>query len=145
MKIKCSHGYFTFEENYSGEISDFMAMTGLMIVSNNEIFTFEELADAPDYALVGGEYLGAAVSETYEGKPHEIMRANGLVYDFSQSLVVPIATIVNMVELKNAGAYYVANGLILPGSVTDDGERITDYSAWYSKATGFRYSEVNLE
>lgn len=143
MKVKCIHGYFIFDEILVGEISDFSSRYGLTIVPSYDHFTFEFLEDAPKYSIEGGEYLGATAIATFEGEPWEVMRANGLVYDFTSGAVVPISTITQRASVNAAGRYYISNGLIIPGSLTDEGERVTDYSAHYSNAQlNFRYSEV---
>jgi hypothetical protein len=77
------------------------------------------------------------------------MRANGLVYDFNLGEVVPILSVMQRVDIVTGKNYFLSSGLILPGSVTDDGSRVTDYAAWLSldemKTRTFRYSEVTLE
>jgi hypothetical protein len=146
MKIDCVHGYFIFEETSAGQFSSFMSRFDQVIERSKDHFTFEFLVNAPDYAIKGSTYLGAPVKETFEGRPWEIMRVNDLVYDFTKGLVVPIATITQAVEIKASGSFYLANGMILPGSLTDEGLRVTDYSAFYIwERLGFKYSEIDYE
>ncbi len=120
-----------------------MSLYDLEIVPKDNYFTFPTLLEAPEYSLAGGTYLGAAATETYEGNPWEVMRANELIYNFLSDEIVPIAQILKTVTLESTGRYYLSNGLILPGSVTADGLRVKDYVAWYSSANQlFKYSEV---
>lgn len=144
MQIRCIHGYFIFREQRAGEISDFMSLfEGLELVAKDDYFTFAALVDAPSHSIEGGEVLGVTAIKTFEGKPWEVMRENELVYNFNSGLVVPIDTITRRVELVKAPNYFLSPGLILPGSVTDDGSRVTDYAAWYLFDTNkFKYSEV---
>lgn len=143
MKIKCLHGFFTFEETKVGQISDFMSRFGLSIVPWRDIYTFEDLLNFPDYSLKNKSLLGATASANFEGEPWEIFDANGLVYDFDKGLVVPIASISQTTSINVAGNRMVSPGLILPGSLTDRGLRVKDYSAWFSRDTlRFLYSEV---
>ncbi len=143
MKVNCLHGYFIFEETQSGQVSDFMSLFGLSLVRKDNYFIFEDLEDAPDYSIEGEDYLGATATVTYAGTPWEVMRANGLVYNFSTGLVVPLLSITKMVQISSAGNFLIASGLILPGAVTDDGSRVTDYSAFFIKdGLRFKYSEV---
>lgn len=144
MKINCQHGYFTFEESRPGDISRFMSLfAGLSIVSIGNRFTFEDLADAPEYSIAGKTYLGAIATATFTGTPGEIMRENKLIYDFDLGTLRPIASIVKKIKLSTASNYFLTPGLIMPGSLTDDGTRVTDYSAWYLFDSGkFKYSEV---
>lgn len=147
MQIKCVHGYFFFREDGPGEVSQFMSLfAGLEIVQVGDYFTFADLEDAPSHSIEGGEYLTAVATETCEGSPWDVMRENKLVYNFLTGLVVPIATITQRVELSPAGYTLLSPGLILPGSIMDDGSRVTDYAAWYLFGSGrFKYSGVSGE
>lgn len=146
MKISCLHGYFIFEETEAGQISKFVSRYGLDIALNGDHYTFTDLVDAPKYSIAGSTYLNAVAKTTYEGEPWEVMRQNELVYNFSTGLVVPIATIAQSFNLSTAGNYFVSNGLIVPGSVKDDGSRVRDYSALYNlRGVPFKYSEVGFE
>ena len=143
MQIRCIAGFFQFRETSAGEISRLNSFFGFDLVAKDDYFTFSFLKDAPEYAIVGGEYLGAEVSKTFEGEPWDVMRENEIVYDFLNDEMVPISSILRSVEIIPAGNYFVSQGLILPGSVTDGGLRVRDYAAWFSfEAMRFRYSEV---
>ena len=131
MRIKCLHGFFIFEEEYIGDISDFMSLTGWTLVPRGTYYTFEKLLEAPDYSLVGKTLVDTPAVKTFAGKPWEVFEANAVVYDFVKALVVPIATIVQAAKLEDAGNYYLSNGLILPGSILPDG-RVTGYDANFS-------------
>lgn len=144
MKVRCVHGYFFFEESSTGQLSDFMNRFGLSIVPNGDHFTFEFLKDAPTYSIKGNTYLGALATKTFEGTPWDIMRENKLVYNFQTGMVVSLLSVTTITPLYNSGRYYFSNGLILPGSLTDEGLRVTDYSARYSELR-FKYSEVTVE
>jgi hypothetical protein len=146
LRVNCLHGYFEFEEQKSGQISDFMSLFSFSLVRTGRLYTFEALEAAPDYAIKGGEFLGATVTKTFEGQPHEVMRENELVYNFLTDSVVPLSSITQRIDVRTTLNYFVSEGLILPGSVTDDGFRVRDYAAWYDFNTeSFRYSEINFE
>lgn len=146
MKIKCMHGFFLFEEQRPGEASEFSSLFGLELEPFDNYFTFAPLAEAPDFALAGLPYLEATTTKTFAGRPWDVMRENNLVYNFNTGLVVPITSITQAVKLSLAGTYWVSPGLILPGSLTDEGTRVTDYAAWFSKGImEFKYSEVTLD
>lgn len=146
MKVECLHGYFKFEETQAGQISQFMSLYGLEIERNGDHFTFSDLVGAPEFSIVGGTFLGIPTTKTFEGPPWEVMRKNRLVYDFNRGLILPIDTVLQPVTLAAAGNYFLSTGMILPGSVTDDGSRVTDYAAFFSSdRASFRYSEVDYE
>lgn len=127
-----------------GQVSDFMRLTGLSLVRFRDSYTFEAIAEAPDYSIAGKQILGNVALETFEGEPWEVFEANGLIYNFNTGLVVPIQSIVQQVSIRLAGNRYVSDGFILPGSLTAEGDRVTDYLAWFSRDTlRWTYSEVD--
>lgn len=144
MKIKCTHGYFEFEESRAGEVSDFVSIFGLELVRKGGVFTFADLEDAPDYSIEGGQVLGATAIKTFEGTPAEVFEQNELVYNYDQGLVVPIAEITQIVTIEQAGKLYVSDGLIMPGSLTRSGDRVKGYAGWFNRERmRFLYSEVS--
>lgn len=143
MKIECLHGYFKFHELEAGQLSKFMSLYDLEIERSGDHFTFSDLVDAPKYSIAGGTFLGSPTLVTFEGEPWDVMRKNGLVYDIVRGLVVPIISVINAMRVEVAGNYFVTSGMIQPGSVTDDGRRVTDYSAFYiSTRANFKYSGI---
>lgn len=143
LKAKCLHGFFIFEETNVGQISDFMSLTGLELVPWESAFTFAFIAAAPNYSLAGKNLLGIAATKTFAGKPWEVFQANGFVYDFDQGLVRPIEATSAVVSIEAAGNRFVSPGLIMPGSMTANGDRVIDYSAWYLPSRQrWLYSEV---
>lgn len=146
MRVECIHGYFKFIEDAPGQMSDFMSRYGASIARSGDHFTFEFLVDAPTYSLSGGFFLGCPTLFAYAGEPWEVMRANRIVYDFSKNLVVPIDTVIATPEIEAAGDFYMSSGMILPGSLTDAGSRVKDYSAHFSeRRQNFIYSEIGYD
>lgn len=146
MKIECLHGYFRFEEDEAGQLAQFSSLFGFDLVRSGDHFTFEDLDEAPDYSIAGGTFLGVPTLSTFEGRPWEVMRENRLVYDFGLGLVVPIDSVITPVKIATAGNFFVSSGMILPGSLTEDGDRVTDYSARFIRdRMNFKYSEVSVE
>ena len=144
MKARCLHGYFLFEETKPGQISDFASRFGVSIVPRGTYFTFEALADAPRYSIQGAPLLNLTATKTYEGEPWEVFEANGFVFDFDSNLLKPLLSVTQLVQIKTVGNKFISSGLILPGSLTDEGQRVKDYAAHYSKETlRWLYSEVS--
>ncbi len=143
MRIECLHGYFKFTETRPGQMSHFVSRYGLELSRSGDHFTFTDLVDAPRLSIAGSLYLGAPATKTYSGETWEILKENGLVYNFNRGLVVPIITVTQTIKLASTGNYLVSNGMILPGSLKDAGSRVTDYAAFFSADRGdFKYSEV---
>ncbi len=146
MRITCVHGYFKFEEQKAGQIAHLAQLFEFSLSFVSDYFTFSALADAKDYSIKGADYLGNVATKTFEGKPEDILRENGLIFNFNTGLVVPIAGITNTIKLDSTDKYFLSSGLILPGSIKEDGSRVMDYSAWFSfGAMKFRYSEIDSE
>lgn len=121
-----------------------MSYTGLRLVPWRDGYTFEFLEAAQDYSIKGKPFLGFTSTKTFAGEPWEVFEANGCVYDFSAGLLKPITSITTITKIKLVGDRWSSPGFILPGSVTDDGERVKDYAAFFSRdSLRFTYSEVS--
>lgn len=148
MKIRCLHGYFIFEETRPSQVSDFMRYTGLELVPKGPYFTFSDLVDAPEYSILGKPIeIGPTplpAIKTFSGLPWEVLEENNMVYDFQLGLLRPILSMTRVVSIGNGGNRYLADGLILPGSLTEGGQRVMNYAAWFSRETQrFMYTEVS--
>ncbi len=143
MKVKCLHGYFLFHETRPGQIADFISMTGIDMSPVGNQYTFDDLSTAPSYSIIGKNYLDVTAIKTFEGNVWEVFEANKFVYDFSTGLIVPIDSITTQVKIELSLNRYLSDGLIIPGSVTKSGQRVKNYSAWYSRGTQrWLYSDV---
>lgn len=143
MRIDCLHGYFKFTETRPGQLAHFARVFGVELERSGDHHTFSDLVDAPELSIMGGTFLGCPTVKTFAGPPWEIMRENRLVYNFALGLVQPIDLILQRAKLSRAGDYFVSPGMILPGSVTDGGQRVKDYAAHYiEELAQFRYSGV---
>lgn len=144
MKARCLHGFYIFEETKVGQFSDFMSYFGLNLVPKDDYFTFEFLAQAPKYSIKGKPFLGFTAIKTFQGHPWEVFEANGVIYDFDQGTLKPINSVTQKTTVRLAGNRFVSTGLILPGSITDDGQRVKDYAAHFSQdRLKWLYSEVS--
>ena len=145
MRVKCSHGYFVLSETAVGQAVDFGTLYSQSVVprSNGDQFTFEPLSALPDHVLFGAPYLNQVATKTYAGKPWEIMRANGWVYDLVNGILVPVTSVTTETPVYSAGNRFVAPGLIQPGSKVGS-QRILGYTAWFSRQRrSWLYSEVD--
>lgn len=144
MRIDCLHGYFKFSEIKAGELSKFRAQFDLDLELHKDgYFTFPFLIEAPKYAIEGSTYLGAQVTKTFEGEPWDILRENSLVYDFVNDELALATTISTNVQFVESGFYFVSSGLIRPGSLTKNGNRIVNYSGFFLREfSKFKYSAV---
>lgn len=146
MKVRCVHGYFFFEEQDYGEMSVFLSTTGFSLVPKDGYFTFPKLAIAPDFSLKGLAYVDTAAPKTFEGKPWDVMKENGLVYDFVLGMVRPITAVTSLLSISAAQQYFYSDWLISPGARANAGRQVTGYTGIFrADTTKFRYTEVSYD
>lgn len=143
MKITCLSGYYVFEESMPGEISDFINYTRLDLVRRENYFTFKNLLDAPEFSISSMPLLNLIANITCEGKPWDVFKANGFSYDFTTGKIVNSNLVIKKFTIKGSGNMMVSPGLILPGSINQDGQKIESYVCWYDRSGGsWYYTEV---
>jgi len=146
VRIRCQHGFFLIDEVAPGQVGRFCSLFKVVLVPYRGFFTFALLAEVPEYTVQGAPFLGTISTATLQGSPAELFEANGLVFDFSKGLVVPPVVVTARAQLLKSGNVYVSSRLVIPGSLTDGGTRVKDYTAWFSVDTmTFRYSEVTSD
>lgn len=143
MRVTCLNGYFIFTEDLLGEIAFFNSFYSQDLVAKNNYYTFSKLAVAPIYSVAPVPYLGVPTTKTYCGDPWEVMRENGIVYNFTLGLAQPKLSITSTTPLIRTAYGFRTNGLMQPGSFTSDLKRITGYQARVDLDTqGFDYTEI---
>lgn len=147
MKITCLHGYFIFRESAVGDVARFAEFYKQTLVAVDDFYTFEGIAEAPDYSIAGVPYLGIPAVETFEGKPWEVFEANGFAFNHFLGTLVPIAAVTTDVQMELLRTHYRSSGLILPGSASrDTWQKITGYNCfWDISALKFNYTELFYE
>lgn len=124
-------------------VSRFVSEYKTELVSVDDYFTFKQLQNFPGYSIKGASLLNTVATVTYQGKPWEILEENGLVLDLTTGQLIPIASQVSTVRFQKSSRYYLANGLVNPGSLLEDGSRVHSYRCQImSNPRGFLYSEV---
>jgi hypothetical protein len=145
VKITCLHGYFIVNETNEGEIARFNSRYGMDLTAKDSYYTFDAIKNAPEYSILGAPYLNLAATKTYSDKVWNIFHQNGFIYDFQLKVLRPIASITNTIKLSRMYSYWYsnANGLILPGSITNESKKVTGYQCYFDFRTlNFFYSEL---
>lgn len=146
MRIDCLNGYFKITEAYAGDAARFSRLFSVKLVRVEDFITFEGLKDCPEYSVKGSSFLGATATATYAGKPWEVFKANGFVYNFQTGLIIPAAQVVTRVALYQSLNYYFTQGLLLPGSILFEGQKVSSYLCRFSFGdNSFKYSEVSFD
>lgn len=131
---------------FSGQIATFCQTYGFDIELQDQYYTFSTLLDAPTYSVAGDTYLGAPCIKTFEGPPWEVMRQNKLVYNFVLDQVVPILSVKQTAHIYQTDMYFLSDGMLMAGTLTDAGKVITDYAAHYIfNVAKFKYSEIDYD
>lgn len=135
MRVLCRHGHYAFYPRYAGELTEWGNAFKKTLVRSGDFFTFAELAEAPRYSIAGLAYLGADTAVTYEGQePWEVMQANDLMYQISESKVVLKSEINITINPKLVGDYFEAQSpLIQAGSFLANGKRVLSFDGEYSE------------
>lgn len=128
MIINCIHGYFIVREQIEGEVARFNSLFEQDLTAKDDYFTFAGLVHSPEHSLIAQPFLGIPAIASYAGKPWEVFEQNSFVYDFTLQSVTTILSVTNRVTLNRRADSWFMKGLIQPGSVTSDWQRITGYT-----------------
>jgi hypothetical protein len=138
VRLTCLHGFFIVKEDAVGEIAKFNSIYSQDLTARHDYYTFALLAESPIYSISPSAWLGAVTSKTFCGEPWEIMRENGLVYNISAREVQQIASITTQAQLNRLRTCWSSRGLVQPGSLTTEWEKITGYQC------AFDFSNLNF-
>lgn len=145
MKISCQKGYFYFEPQSLTQLNDFVYLTGFSLVKVGTSYTFAFLQDCESFSIKNHVYKNLTAKITYSGEIWDIFDKNGFVYDFELNILRDISLVTEVVDLKRGVNYFFANGLIKPGSLTFQGDKIKSYECYFSRINNqFKYSEVEF-
>jgi hypothetical protein len=97
MKVICKSGFYLFNFYSQEEKAIFEGFCGLKIVDHKSFFTFEYLADLPNYCLKGQNYGNLTAKLNFEGEPYLILEKNNFIYDYDLNYLVKP----NEVKTKN--------------------------------------------
>lgn len=142
MKIVCLHGYFMFYEDKPGEIALFNSRYNQDLCAKDDYYTFKGLKTVPEYSIKGATFMNLTALETYTGKPFEIFRKNGFVYNFLLKTIALKAANGSYFKPINVGSFNYDVGLVMPGSFSDDSRKITGYTCKFDfDGALFKYTE----
>lgn len=147
MRVLCRSGHYSFYPRNERDISRFCSFYKVELEKENDYYTFKFLKGIKDYSIRGGLYSNAPAIKTVEGKPWEVMDANGLVYSIFLKRIVNKATITIVSNLKLANFYYISDsGLLQSGALTSQGKKIKSFDAeYYFDIHKLRIREVEYE
>lgn len=147
MRLLCRHGHYAFYPLKAFEISVFNNFYGAGLVREKDYYTFPGQVGAPDYSFIGEPYMNIPGVVRYEGKPWEVMRENGFVFNLATGLFVPAASIVTVINLTMTGQFFLAqNAIIQAGSFDATGQKVLSYDAeFWIEQNQLRVIEYNYE
>jgi len=136
MKVLCRHGHFAFYPRRSDDITRYVNHYRIELEAEQDYYTFPTLIGAPDFSLLGLNYINLVAKETIEGSPWEVMKENGFVYHIQSGVIVPKQSVSIVISPPQTGFYYLSQTpLIQPGSVLGLGNRIMSYDGEFNMGT----------
>lgn len=107
MKLICNNGFYKFYPDFVGEIKLFENKNGIKLYRRRDYWTFEALAEFPNYSLKGQLVYGLNPAlVNYAGLPEEVMAKNKLTFNVSLATITPRAMV--MINRLNyaGGAFF---------------------------------------
>lgn len=130
MRVLCDHGFYRFYPDDNGSLARFSHLFAIDLEKERDYYTFSYLKGLKDYSLAGSFYSTGLATKTFEGYPWEIMRANGLVFNFSTGLLVPKIAIINSEKLIPANQFFLCGSRLLQaGSRDQSANQILSYDS----------------
>jgi hypothetical protein len=132
MRLICRHGHYAFFPRTASDISRFSNFYGQELVREGEFYTFPFLKGIQDFSIAALPIKNLPALKTFEGKPWEVMKENGLVYSLSLKVLVPKASITFLVNPPQTGFYFTSQTpLIQAGSRNALGLQLLSFDAEY--------------
>ncbi len=148
LKVVCRHGHFAFYPNLPRDIARFARFFDQDLVSVEDFFTFEPLAELPRYSLVVKPFGNLPAIVTYEGRnAWDVMRENSFVYDLTLKILVPKVSIISIMELPRSDSYFISPApLVQPGTLDKLGNRFMSYQGeFFQDSFQLKISAVSNE
>lgn len=104
MRIVCENGFYKFFPDNIGEIRRFQSKYGVNLLQCEDYFTFEVLAELPNFSFAGQIYSGIFPAiVNYAGSREEVLAANGYTYyQATKSLILKASVFLeNKYSLSN--------------------------------------------
>lgn len=84
MKIVCQKGFYKFYPDKIADIRRFYEKFEILLMPKNDFFTFQALANLPNFSIKGQIYTGVLPALiTTAGTPEEVMADNNYTYNQS--------------------------------------------------------------
>lgn len=128
MRIICKNGYYKFFPTDIGGLKFFSEIYG-SLKPEKDYFTFDALQELDNYIFAGWP-IGLSIATTnYAGEKSELLKANGLTYNYTTGQIVPIVSIIGEMRIDN-GAYMASPELPQAHKFVAF-NRVTGFSSFY--------------
>lgn len=132
MRILCRHGHYAFYPDYASELAEFCQHFEITLEREDDFYTFPQLIGLADYSLKTLVYKDLPATKTFEGKPWEVMRENGFVFNLSLNKLFPRQSITSILTPVQTGGFISVDvPIVQAGSLVPTGNRIVDYDAFF--------------
>lgn len=128
MRIICKNGYYKFFPIDIGGLKFFSELYG-SLKPEGDYYTFDTLQELDNYIFAGWPIGITTATKNYAGDKSELLKANGLTYNYITGQIVPIISIIGEMRI-DAGAYMATPEL--PQAHKFIGlNRVTGFSGFY--------------
>ena len=81
MRLSCEKGFYKFFPFFVGEIKLWQAKNESKLIKVKDYWTFESLANLPNYSFKGHSLAGLTATANYAGRPEDVLSKNNLTYN----------------------------------------------------------------
>lgn len=131
MKVLCRHGHYAFYPKNDREVFDFSQYFQRKMIFVDDYYTFEKIGLLAQYGIKNQNYGGSILSTTASGHAWEVFKENSLVYNLNTDIVVPIASITSLANIKRVYASYQVDNIFLQAGSIYNGKRVIDFFGEY--------------
>jgi len=131
IRIICNHGFYRFFPQHADEIALFNSYFDSSLALSKDFYTFPELKEFPEYSLAGLPLGVIPAVKSCEGRPWEILKSNGMVYNIGASAITLKEAITFVTKLELSGYYFLTQQpMIQAGALLTNGQRVLSFDAY---------------
>lgn len=131
MRIICENGFYKFFPDIISELRRFIDKYGVDLVECEDFFTFEVLANLPNFSFIGQNYSGIIPGVVnYAAKREKVMAANGFTYHQAIKGLAPISLFTPANRMDYSFSNYIIMDSLPQAYFSDGGGVITGFNGF---------------
>lgn len=129
MRIICRNGYYKFFPEDTGALKFFSEQNGFNLKPEKDYFTFDTLQELDGYIFKGWPIGLSVATQNYAGEKSELLKANGLTYNYTIDQIVPIVSVIGNMRIDEGA--YLASPILPQAHKFYNLNRVTGFSGFY--------------